>query len=434
LAAGRLAFSRSRFAVAVLALTVLLTIAAVCLRLWSGTPAVTLVDSAPLAAASLIGTYVLTRSWKLALLAAALPAAVVNLTCAALIPFDLIAFPDITPDIYVADIVDNTIEVAALLASAIAMLQCAIALRATSVGAALVPAVLKASVGPGLLTLLAWLVSRAMPLVRSLRFETAGGVSSNDIMAVQAAMGAVIAGILCFAVFPMALSLIAADEASIARANRAGERVQRLLAPLEFLLAPRWALSATGIAAVLFALVFFDSARVFGGHVGFAMLWIWRTSGLVFLATVAMVFIGSLVWLRSWRMALAGTAAAAIAASAACWLAFRTGLVPPLDQGFGDYVTLRAPEMLAPATALFAGLAFLLAGAMDDDIEAALAVRGDAILCIALMALLACLPTPSLFFPLFAVLAALVLMPVFIVALQALVPRYRSVEEIFGRR
>ena len=140
--------------------------------------------------------------------------------------------------------------------------------------------------------------------------------------------------------------------------------------------------------------------------------------------------------------------AAVGSATFAAWLALRTGIVPPLDAVLIDYSTFRAWEMAAAGSAAIAALLFLVdsstsvAKVHDGKIaqhamSTGLAESASTVVCIALAALLAsilALSPGGIFLTAAGVAAALVLMPCLYVALNTLFPRYRSVEEVFGRK
>jgi hypothetical protein len=125
----------------------------------------------------------------------------------------------------------------------------------------------------------------------------------------------------------------------------------------------------------------------------------------------------------------------------------RTGLVPPVDAKFFDFVVLRAWEIATIGTAGIAGLIFLAGSAAGGraydaataqlSATAALSASAGTIVCIALMASLASVIalSPGGALPAIAgAVAALLLMPCCRVALFTLFPRFRSAEEVFRRK
>jgi hypothetical protein len=415
---------------AIVAAAVALTLGAIALR----TAALDLSyygdDSLWLAVATAVGAFVLVRSLKLALIAAAVPFATVNVANA------LLVLVDIGLRRYAwfasAEGVGLTISLAGLIAAGIALCQ----VRATA-DAASAGMVARTPLAPGIAAFLLLWLSRVLTLypdaLLTLRW---GGISGSEVASGAATAGAVAAALFGFVVLPAALGLVHLDETAIARANRGAERFGNRAARIDFLAEPRWALSTAGIAVVLFTLAFFDRARGPDGQLHYAILMLWRTRPVASLGMLVAMFAMGLAWLRSWRLALAVSLASAGVVSLYAWLAFRIGLTPALDTRFWDYVPIRSWEMLAPGMALTAGLVFLVAAgiAPEDDIGAALAGRGHAACCIALAATVACLPTPAVLMPAAALVAALVLLPAFHVAISTLWPRYRSVDEVFGRR
>lgn len=262
--------------------------------------------------------------------------------------------------------------------------------------------------------------------------------SAAKAAALAAIVAAVAATWSCFVVVPRLIAGTPVPEKTVMRFNRTQELFQRAVSPVEFLLEPRWALSASGIAVILFALIALDRVPASDGHVAFALLEIWNVPTIVFAATALAIFVIGAVWTRSWRKAL-GTAIAAIwAGTFAGWFAFRTGLLDPLSFPVSSIATT--------GSAVVAGLLFLFgsvsAGKVRDGREAqqamtiALAESAGAVICIAFAALLAgalTLSPAGVCLSLAAVPAALVLLPCFYVALNALFPRYRSADEVFGR-
>jgi hypothetical protein len=388
-------------------------------------------DSFWLALATAVGALALVRSLKLALIAAAVPFGTVQVANAALVLIDLLArhrgwFTAVPAAGF-------TISLAALVAAGFALWRLRSFADAASAGGEATPA----SWGPGVAALLAFWLCRLLPLYPDgLVAFRHGGVSGSVVAAVAATAGVSSAALFAFLVLPAALRLMRLDETAIARANRAAERFRNAAARLDFLTQPRWALSASGIAVILFTLAFFDRARGPDGQLHYAVLALWRTQPLPPLGTLIAVLAIGLVWLRAWRLALAVGLASAFAASVYAWLALRIGLTPRLDAAVFDYTPIRSFEMLAPCIALTAGLAFLVAAAIapDDDFGAALDGRGFTATCIALAAAIACLPTPAVLMPAVALVAALIVLPAFHGAIAALWPRYRSVDEVFGRR
>jgi hypothetical protein len=233
------------------------------------------------------------------------------------------------------------------------------------------------------------------------------------ISVIAAALGAVVVGVYVLAVLPLALGRIALDEAAIAHANRAGEVLERLAARLDFLEQARWALSLSGIAMVLLVLILFDPVAT--------KMWTMRPfagSG----AAVAVFAIGW-GWLRSWRIALAAAASAGFAATLATWAAAHAGASAPW-------------ALITSGTGVVAALAFVLAaGLAESGASAALSARTGTVLCAVLAWLIAAVAQPfAAALALAAALTCVLLLPAFFVALGTMLPRYRSLEDVFGRK
>jgi hypothetical protein len=217
----------------------------------------------------------------------------------------------------------------------------------------------------------------------------------------------------------------------IASANRAREDIERLTMPLEFLAEPRWAFSTSGSAIVLLALVLFDRARAPDGRMVSVVLEMWNSQAVTFYGTALAVFVIAWRWLKGWRGALACTVATVFAATLGAWLLLHAGLVPGLDVPLGLGSAIRGWDLVAAGTAIIAGLMLQPAAGFGEGNDAA---RTGTVLCTGLAWLIPCAVTPGAFLPVAGVAAALVLMPCCYVALNTLLPRYRSVEEVFGRK
>jgi hypothetical protein len=263
-------------------------------------------------------------------------------------------------------------------------------------------------------------------------FIVPGFVTKATVLATL--VSAVVAVWFCFVVFPCMVEGSPFPEKTIVRFNRTQEFFQRIVSPVEFLLEPRWALSATGVAAILFALIALDRVRMPDGRTMFVVIEIWNTPTILFAATALAIFAIGVAWTRSWRKALSTAVVAILAGTFASWLAFRTGHI------------FRVSNIATIGSAIIAGLLFLVgsasAGKVRDAAEAQLAMTSAlgesaaAVICVAVAALLAsalALSVPGIVLSITSVLAALVLLPCFYVALNALFPRYRSAEEVFGR-
>jgi len=255
--------------------------------------------------------------------------------------------------------------------------------------------------------------------------------------ALAALVGAMVAMWFCFAMLPSIVARSPVPEKAIVHFNRMRELLQRAVFPIEFLLEPRWALSASGIAAILFALIALDRVHMPEARVVFAVLEIWNASAIAFCGTALAIFVIGVALTRSWRKAFSTTVAAILAGTFAAWLVFRTGF---------NANAFPVPNIATVGSAAIAGLLFLVgsnfAGKIGDAKEAqqavsvALAESVGSVACIAMAALLASALAPSvpgIVLSITGALAALVLLPCSFVALNVLLPRYRSAEEVFGR-
>lgn len=268
-----------------------------------------------------------------------------------------------------------------------------------------------------------------LPLYYQFRFLGFAPLSFIEISAIAAIVGAATVAFFCFVVLPLIIDGARFDERMIARANRAQEDIERLTMPLEFLAAPRWALSVSGSAMVVAALVFFDRVRVPDGLTGFAVLESWNFQAVTFYGTVLAVLVIAWRWLRGWRGAVACTVAAVFAATLGAWLSLHAGLVPGLDAPLRDGI--RVWDLVTAGTAIIAGQMLVLAAGIGGVTTIP---RAGSVLCIGLAWLISCAATPGVLLPIAGTAAALVLLPCFQVALDTLLPRYRSVEEVFGRK
>jgi len=301
------------------------------------------------------------------------------------------------------------------------------------------------TLGLGVASLLCVTAPVLLPLYREVRHLEFYSPSSLEAP-VAAIVGAVMAIWFCFVVLPLLIAGKGFSEQAIAHINRRREWLQRVLAPLEFPLEPRWSLSITGIAAILFALAFLDRVRRSDGSTVFAVLQIWNAQAAIFYGTQLAILVIGVAWTRSWRKALSSAAAAVYSATFAAWFALRTGFVPPVDAVSFDYFPFLAWEMVAVGSAAVASLIFLPGSvsmaSVHDGGEAqqmmigALTESADSVICIAVAALLAsvlALNMPGVILSITSALAALLLFPCFYVGLNAVFPRYRSAEEVFGR-
>ena len=250
--------------------------------------------------------------------------------------------------------------------------------------------------------------------------------------AVQATVDVFGATLSAALLVPAGGSLLHFDENFVARANRVREWRHRICERLTFVTVPRWALSLTGVTFVFLALGWFGAEPLIGVLRSQTVLRI-AISVLVF-AVVAERVAGG------WREAIAVTLVAAVAALTALWgmaLARR-----------GTFYYPGALEVAAFAALIaFCGARraaeFRRGG--DDPAEARTRAmeEGSGLLFAAAGAIASM--TPGLFFlqpnyavypvaMLFAALGGAVLAPAITAAVEVLLHRRHSVEELYGRR
>jgi hypothetical protein len=441
---------RSPYARGVIGATAIWTLASLGLCIWAHPTLLVIDGTIPCAAGAALGVYVLLRSLRFA--------AIAGLICAGAIVFSsgtLTVLGWLLPRAQSGAIwnfsgtfgVAFAIFVDGLVAAGLVLWQLRSAAADVSAGAPDEAAALSArdrTLGLGVASLLCVTAPVLLPLCREVRhLEFFSAFLAPSLAAI---VGAAAVLWFCFVMLPLLIAGSGFSEQAIARINRRQEWFQRALTPVEFLLEPRWALSITGIAAILFALVFLDRVQTSGGSTVFAVLQIWNARAVTFYGTLLAILLIGVVWTRSWRKALSSAAAAVYSATVAAWFALRTGFVPPVDAISFDYFPFLAWEVAAMGSAASAALIFLFGSvsmASVRDVEdaqqsmtGALAVSAGAIICIAMTALLAsalAFSAPGIVLAITSVLAALVLFPCFYVALNALLPRYRSTEEVFGR-
>ena len=223
------------------------------------------------------------------------------------------------------------------------------------------------------------------------------------------------------------------SEDFIARANAAREWRERLFERPVGLSETRWSLSVSGIALVLAAIALFGLRAVqieieWRDDVGFA--------GSAFALAAAFAVIT-----RNWRLTIAATLAVLLAALLAAWARMRMGLlaVQPLDLWFAVILELlplsvfvmrmsrvvnhgeAAPSAIA-LTLREQGPATCAAFLIIATLTLADVVRQSSFLSFYLIPAIAGLAAALLFFPAFSN------------TLYSVLPRYRSVDEVFAKR
>jgi hypothetical protein len=227
---------------------------------------------------------------------------------------------------------------------------------------------------------------------------------------------------------------LAYSEQFIARANQARERRERWIEHLLFITETRWSLSITGVALIFFALSAFGMRplRVLADP--------WLVERLVGLAIF--VFAGAISITRDWRLGMALTLTLALLAALGFW-AYARGAVPMMR---GDLLILSI--LLATAAVPLAMLASSVSAYLrgGDDAASALS-RGlqdegaNAVIAAVLSIIPWCvvaLAGGAMRFPLAISIAslfsALLIFPAIASTIYTLLPRYRTVDEVFGRR
>ncbi len=287
-------------------------------------------------------------------------------------------------------------------------------------GASAMGAALTQGVRFGILTMLAPCVGIAAMAYPEFRFAPVLGI------------GALLMFLAAYLLPPFAASFLPADEAFIARANRARELQQRFIFAFAVFAIPRWAFATIGIVAVLSAIVYFDSA--------FAALW--QAAMLPYAAAFAGAGLLGAIGLRDWRNFFSCGVALFTASLLGAWAAARLGLAPDdasllslligASAGAGLVYSLAAPMaayrrsgnpmVIAFARALNeVGISvFILACVLSVVLLAGAALQKS--------------PLAAAVLPLFHIVGALVLFPAMAAALDDLFPQRRSLEELYRAR
>jgi hypothetical protein len=250
----------------------------------------------------------------------------------------------------------------------------------------------------------------------------------------------VAAAITLFVAFFGALAVMNAaawfsyPEQFIARANQARELRERWMEHWLFITETRWSLSITGVALIFAALSAFGTRPL---HVQADPWLAERLAGLAIF-----VFAGAISITRDWRLGMALTLTLALLAALGFW-AYARGAVPMMR---GDLLILSI--LLATAAVPLAMLASSVSAYLrgGDDAASALS-RGlqdegaDAVIAAVLSIIPWCvvaLAGGAMRFPLAisiaSLFAALLIFPAIAHTLYTLLPRYRTVDEVFGRR
>jgi hypothetical protein len=245
--------------------------------------------------------------------------------------------------------------------------------------------------------------------------------------ALQAVADCGLAGLSALVLLPLSYDLVHLDEAFVAEANRVHEWRRRLWERMANITIPRWALSFTGITIVLLALGWYGSGPVR------------RPEALLKAGVVLVSVIGAGVFARGWREAVAAGLAWSMACMVALWATAvgvratnaSVAVVQIVTLGVflslygirraGWFARTGEPPVLAQRRALEGadGQAFAGASALAALLPSLAVWPGSTARLIGLIA---------------AVGAGVMLVPAASVGLEVLVPRHRSVEELYGKK
>ncbi len=251
--------------------------------------------------------------------------------------------------------------------------------------------------------------------------------------AIQAIVDVAGASATALILVPVGASLLHFDESFVARANRVRERRRRISESVAKATVPRWALSLTGIAFVFLALGWFGARPLFG-VLGIASLL--RIAASVFIVAVAAERIAG-----GWREAVAAVLVAAAAALITLWgmalarrgayaypgalevlaftafLSFCGGRRAAAFRQLGDDPAVARERAMEESSS---GLMFAAAGAVASMLPGIFILhRSYAIYPVAML---------------FAALGGALFAPAIAAAVEVLLPRRHSVEELYGKR
>jgi hypothetical protein len=279
------------------------------------------------------------------------------------------------------------------------------------------------AVAPWLLTILAVALVAAAWSIRN---------GATQGLGAAAVIAATVASVLLFV--PFASSVLSYGETFFSDANRAGERRERLLRPAAAVLTPRWGTSVTGIVLVIATLAAFGAGPWLGRNEPIVLAGWFGGTGIVMLLSV--LAIG-----RDWREALAAALSLSVLTLTGLWLE---------DRAAGHAgATIFVVTGTAVAAALFLSLTLSARArryrlANESEEVARLRVVED----IGVAAWFGSLGAAGAIAPwivlhgsivMFAVqfplagAAALVFAPAVATAIHRIVPRRRSLSELYGR-
>lgn len=251
--------------------------------------------------------------------------------------------------------------------------------------------------------------------------------------AFQAVADFVLAGGAALLLMPIGETFLHFDEAFVSRANRARELRHRLLEKVSMVSVPRWGMSIAGIAMVFLALAWFGAVPAFSYfHFGSALALAGASAGLVFLIATAAT--------GGWREGLAATIVTALVCLTGLWGFAANGKAPIHSPvGIAELASLTLFLILCQARRAHAysvrgeepSIARLRA-VEEFGGPQAFAVLGGIVM---LLPMIVMRPVfaPYAIGLFFAGAGAIGFAPALVTASEVLLPRRRSVEDLYGR-
>jgi hypothetical protein len=263
-------------------------------------------------------------------------------------------------------------------------------------------------------------------------------VRSTDVSLIATSIASMAAAATCLILLPLALGAIRLSEDHISNANRRREKRERVLAFLEPIAVPRWALSLTGIAGV------FTVLAILGDQSGTSpILAAVRAQGVMFPATVMLAGAAGTFVTRDWRGFFTCSVPSGLAAiwSVPAVLGPTIALSVPGD---GPLLEASVRDLPCVTASLAAGVCCLVASRLaahrrlnDLPIVAfAHSAREVAIPILAIASVMALIlfPLGLELLPLVGAAAALMLTPALTILIALTFPRLKSVEELYARK
>jgi hypothetical protein len=252
--------------------------------------------------------------------------------------------------------------------------------------------------------------------------------------AFQAVLDVVLASASSLIIMPIGESVLQFDEAFVAVANRVRERRQRLLEKIAMVAIPRWGMSIAGIAMIFVALAWF------GGEPAFSLVHFANAPAL-FGVSLVLTFALAVPTCGGWREGFATTIVTGLAGLVALWAFAAIGeMAPTSPVGVLEIVSLTLFLVFYGArhAAAYRRLGDDPAIARLRAVEDLGGMQFFAILggIGALLPVVVVHPAYAAYLAalVFAGVGALGFAPALATACEVLVPRRRSVEEMYGRR